>query len=61
MGNIHYGNKKLRIASFLLSKHNSCFISSSDFLKDHKTSLERIRVTHSGFSCYDTISRGTVR
>ena len=33
----------------------------TDALKDPKTSLERIRVAHSAFSCYDTISRGTVR
>ena len=33
----------------------------ADVLKDPKTSLERIRVAHNAFSCYDTISRGTVR
>ena len=33
----------------------------ADVLKDSKTSLERIRVAHNAFSCYDTISRGTVR
>ena len=33
----------------------------NDVLKDHKTSLERIRVAHNAFSCYDTISRDTVR
>ena len=33
----------------------------ADVLKDTKTSLERIRVAHNAFSCYDTISRGTVR
>ena len=31
------------------------------FLKDPKSSLERIRVTNNAFSCNDTISRGTVR
>ena len=33
----------------------------ADVLKDPRTSLERIRVAHNAFSCYDTISRGTVR
>ena len=33
----------------------------TDLLKDPKTSLERIRVVHNAFFCYDTISRGTVR
>ena len=33
----------------------------ADVLKDPKTSLERIRVAHNAFSCYETISRGTVR
>ena len=33
----------------------------ADVLKNPKTSLERFRVAHSAFSCYDTISRGTVR
>ena len=33
----------------------------TDVLKDPKTSLERIRVAHNAFSCYDTICRGTVR
>ena len=33
----------------------------ADVLKDPKTSLEQIRVAHNTFSCYDTISRSTVR
>ena len=33
----------------------------ADVLKDPKTSLERIRVAHNAFSCYDAISRGTAR
>ena len=33
----------------------------ADVLKDPKTSLERIREAHNAFSCYETISRGTVR
>ena len=33
----------------------------TDVLKNPKTSLERLRVTHNAFSCYDTISRGRVR
>ena len=33
----------------------------ADVLKDPKTSLERIRVAHNAFSCYETISRGTIR
>ena len=33
----------------------------ADVLKDPKTSLARISVVHNAFSCYDTISRGTVR
>ena len=34
----------------------------SYFVNDPKTSsLERIRVAHNNFSCYDTNSRGTVR
>ena len=33
----------------------------ADVLEDPKTSLEQIRVAHNAFSCYDTISRGTVR
>ena len=33
----------------------------TDVLKGPKTSLERIRVVHKAFSCYDSISRGTVR
>ena len=36
-------------------------MSGSDVLKDPKTSLERIRVAHKAFSCYETISRGTFR
>ena len=31
------------------------------FSKIIKTTLERIRVAHKAFSCYDTVSRGTVR
>ena len=31
----------------------------ADGLKDPKTSLERNRVAHNAFSCYDTIARGT--
>ena len=30
-------------------------------MKDPKTSLERIRVAHNAFFCYETVSRGTVR
>ena len=34
---------------------------ANDVLKGPKTSLERIRVAHNAFFCYDTISSDTVR